>query len=339
MNILYSILGIIILGIASCSKSNDYEKYIKNGVITYPGKIKSVRVESGRERVNLFLTLGSDPLVTKVKAFWNNHQDSAELVLKSTQQIVPMTINALKEGRYNFELYTYDKDGNSSVAQTASAVVYGKVYEETLSDRPLLSAVCGAIKWGEPSADMLGVQLKYVDASDKLKTIFVPNSDKVTSITDIGANRTFEYRTLYAPDTTVIDTFYSEFKSSILKNSILASGTYTVISNTLDWPIAKAGQTVAVTQLSDTKYSFLIAATANNRTAIIVDVNPKTNVTSVPIQVFGDFGDEYHMTAESIPSSQNFVSPCDGVISIHLHIDNKRLYNTWGNHVIQIRKQ
>jgi hypothetical protein len=95
-------------------------------------------------------------------------------------------------------------------------------------------------------------------------------------------------------------------------------GNFTV--QTDEWGDYAAGSAIQLTKIDDTHFSFMYGA-ANPR-PIVVTVNPVTNGVTVTKQVYGSgyppgwtFGD---ISAESIPSINNFVAPCAGTFSVVL---------------------
>ena len=49
----------------SCSKWDDYKKYTAAGETVYSGKMDSVKIYSGNQRVQLMGLLSADPMITK----------------------------------------------------------------------------------------------------------------------------------------------------------------------------------------------------------------------------------------------------------------------------------
>lgn len=331
------------LWVSSCSKMDDYKKFLAGGEIKYPGKVDSVIVHSGKNRIILSLILGSDPSVTKVRAYWKNRGDSVEIdVVRSTgTDTLNMMISNLSEGIYNFELFTYDSEGNKSVVKNTSSTVYGSTYEGSLLDRPLSSAACDDIKWGTATAEMLGVEVSYTDNSNISHKLLVPNSELKTTLLNPGTDAKFDYRTMYIPNPLAIDTFYTASKTVLFKNTVLESGTYEVLStnNTPHGWMPGKGQLIEVTKISDNKFSFIVAPGAASAIPIVVNVDPVSNSTSVTLQELGNFGSPWFMTAETVVNSLNYVSPCEGIISVYLHIDNLLKNDQWGYFPVTILRK
>src|SRR5690242_4212384 len=133
MNKNKKILGVItcLIMVMACSKMDDYKsKYTQGGPITYAGKMDSVQIFSGRNRVKVTGLFTSDPNIVKYRVFWNSRQDSVEVAVKRTAGVdtASLIVANLPEGVQSFEIRTYDNAGNSSVPVYMSASVYGDLY-------------------------------------------------------------------------------------------------------------------------------------------------------------------------------------------------------------------
>ena len=66
----------IALGVYACSGMDEYKYlYLKDGIKSYTGKIDSVKVYSGHERVMIEGLFMSDPKVTGCMIYWNSKMD------------------------------------------------------------------------------------------------------------------------------------------------------------------------------------------------------------------------------------------------------------------------
>lgn len=207
------------LSLSACRKEDAYKKFMKGGEISYAGRVDSVIVHPGNLRIQLSLALGSDPLVTKVKAFWNERRDSVEMAVKrsSGKDTVNLVIGNLKEGNYNFSVFTYDNKNNSSVVVNTSGTVYGPSYHSSLVNRRLKDlgfSVDGnklELNWAVASIDEAGVELKYIGQDGLEKTVIVPAKQLKTELADAKDGTAFKYRSLFKPEPNAIDTFSPEY--------------------------------------------------------------------------------------------------------------------------------
>jgi hypothetical protein len=218
--------------IASCKKADDFKKYVEGGEIIYTAKADSARVYAGRKRVQLYWLLLSDPTITKSKIFWKNHTDSLEIAVQRTTLIDTMRviINNLAEGNYDFEIYNYDKDGNSSVKVAVSGTVYGDMYAAALLNRGVVEAELindtAEITWSDADSTtgIIGMQLKYTDVNNRahdtvLKAVY---KDQVTSLPNLMPGSPVQYHTLYKPASLAIDTFAANYAHLSVKADVTA---------------------------------------------------------------------------------------------------------------------
>jgi hypothetical protein len=232
---------------ASCTKWDDYKKFTAGGEVTYTGKLDSVKVLSGRNRVMVTGKFNADPSISQVKIFWNNNRDSVVYDIKRStsgsyfQQIVP-----LPEGITNLDIYTYDLHGNRSVAVTVPGKSFGDNYRKKLTNRVIsfvrYLSTGTSIAW-EPADATVGAyqtQLQYT-VNGNTKELITPataNSD-FEGLPNMAAR--FKYRAIFKPDSTCIDTFAVAWKDTLVlpfKNSrvpFIASGKSGRWGNLADW--------------------------------------------------------------------------------------------------------
>lgn len=221
----------------SCSKWDDFKQYTTNGENIYSGKIDSVKAYSGYKRVRIAGRMSADPKVTTIKIFWNNSRDSVSF------NASPAIVNGLfdqtfpvAEGLTNFTIYTYDAAGNRSVPVYTSATIFGDNYQTALQNRLISNAQMqingdAKIDWADvsPNAGVIGMQIKYLDMA---------NANHDTTITSVSATSfssslpnykpglKLQYRTLYKPMPTAIDTFYTAFEEHSVRYDIDVTNLY-----------------------------------------------------------------------------------------------------------------
>lgn len=113
----------------------------------------------------------------------------------------------------------------------------------------------------------------------------------------------------------------------------LYSGDFVVLVD--EWADYNVGQVIPVKQVDATTLSFQYAVTSNAK-PILIKVNPNTNITSVVKQVYGNYGADV-LSAESVAGSDNFVAPCDGIVSVKLHHTSPT--GDYGNAIIKLKKK
>lgn len=203
----------------SCRKEDEYKKYFGKGEIPYAGRADTVIVHPGAQRMLLSVVLGNDPLVTKIKAFWNDGKDSiAKVVTRDLiKGTVDLMIDNLEEGTYNFTVYTYDNKNNSSVVRYVSGTVYGPVYSSALVNRRLKGITYNTdgslinISWAHGNPDEEGIELLYTGKDGESKKRMIPRNEVLTSLSEYDENTKLRYRTIFKPDPNAIDTYTMEY--------------------------------------------------------------------------------------------------------------------------------
>lgn len=191
-----------------------YKEFNENGPIVYIGKVDSLKSYAGRNRVMLEWQKLLDPRAKTAKIFWENKTKSTEVQLTDKTQLTQFVIGDLAEGSYVFEVYTYDNYGNSSIMVEALGMVYGDIYEKLLFNTKVTKAV---LKNGvltvtfaaslEPT--FWGSEITYKDAEGIDKTV-VLEAPKTEIKIDGFTGDHITYRSIYLPEKTAIDYFYSE---------------------------------------------------------------------------------------------------------------------------------
>jgi hypothetical protein len=199
--------GLWFLG--SCTKADDYKKFQKGGEIIYAGTLDTVIAQSGKNKINILMKLGSDVSVTRVKIYWNDKLDSAQLAIArpASSNIVNLLIPDLIVGTYNFRVYTFDSNGNSSVVRSVSGIAYGVDYENSLVNRRIISATANAqlaalvLTWNEPNPGMVKTEITYTKKNGDVVTRTIANTETVTQLAnDYLVGSTLTYRSTYKYD-------------------------------------------------------------------------------------------------------------------------------------------
>ena len=212
----------VILFNLGCNK-NESGNEQKNGsdqkIIT---QVQSIEVFSGRNRVKLNLIL-SDPENGWARIFWDDGKDSVQVVVKEQEgkDTIPVVIENLDEGIYDFIVYLNDSEGNSSVGTKVFGTVYGDSYEASLLNRGTDDIEVNdgiiIINWEEAGLDILGTELMYDDALEiSHSQIVLPNEETTEVAAYFIGSHTLKYRSFYLPKKEAIDTFYTAFQSITL---------------------------------------------------------------------------------------------------------------------------
>ena len=213
MSLCVTILAGIWVG---CSPMDEYlDKYTDGKDIQYPGVVFPAYMHSGKNRVVLEGYLISDPKISKIRIYWNSRNDSIEQNIQRSEGIDLLNISIpLPEGGYNFEVFTYDNEGNTSIPVILSATSYGDSYQETLYDRLVKNLTKEgdnvSIEWYSSDPTSPFVEINYPLSDGGSRTIRVPFDSLRTVLPDYKAKSGFSMRTYYLPDETAIDTFYTD---------------------------------------------------------------------------------------------------------------------------------
>ncbi|MVT09366.1 DUF4998 domain-containing protein [Chitinophaga tropicalis] len=231
-----SLLLLLVMGLVavmSCTKEDEYKKYITNGSeIRYTGKLDSMEIRSGYNRVEVSGLFMGDPNVASCKIYWDSRRDSVTLLVKRTSGVDTLRhiISGLSEGSHSFEIVTFDMSGNHSVSVKGSGYVYGDRYKGALLNRPVTSAELDAegnavITWGDfdITSGARGTIHTYTNNSNETVSVYAPVQQTTTKLPGYKAGTRYDYKTVYLPDSSAIDTFYSASDNQGVKANITAT--------------------------------------------------------------------------------------------------------------------
>ncbi len=226
----WSLVMTVLAGIvlASCSKMDGtYKDFIKDGEIRYGQKPDTLGIRPGHHRVEAWIAAKWRG-ISKFEVFWNNRADSVVVPIKGPldSDTLRVTIDNLEEGSYTFEFFTYDREGNRSLVVDTIGYVYADEYNGSLLNRLINRATIGQnvrIIWYNQSneeAIMSEVRYKRPDGTSHL--IKVKPSDIRTVINEEILEESLEYRTVFVPHPSAIDTFYTDYMPITLVPHIVA---------------------------------------------------------------------------------------------------------------------
>ncbi len=239
-----SLLAIVMLSFASCEKADEYKEFVKDGEISYIGKLDSVKVYSGKNRVMLKGLVTSDPKIAECRIFWNNKTDSLviPIVKETISTVINKYVNIANEGLQNFVIYTYDAMGNRSIPVNATGRTYGDRYQSGLVNRDISTARTDETT-GITTVDFLGMDrltgvfatdITYTKVNNQPATVRIAIDSSKIALKDFKYGSTISYKTLFLPDTVSIDTFYSAVstKQIVAPEFIKINITNTYLKNT-----------------------------------------------------------------------------------------------------------
>lgn len=215
------ILGVILLPwlLLSCEGMTDnYQKYLEGGEIIYPGKVDSLKISPGKNRVELKWLVLSDPSITHFVVYWNNKKDSKVFPIDRVfgVQEVNVIVNDLPEGVYTFEVFSFDEDENRSVGREIVGTVYGDDYRKTLLNRAVNTIAFNendepVIKWGFKETGMLSEEIRYIAIGGEERLLIVDADESEVHLEDydFNAQEGVLMLTVYKPAVNAIDTFHT----------------------------------------------------------------------------------------------------------------------------------
>ncbi|WP_188347404.1 DUF4998 domain-containing protein [Sphingobacterium cavernae] len=201
---------------------DDYKKYIEDQpVLNYTGKVDSVKVFSGQNRVLIQGLLVSDPKIKEARIYWDGRRDSIVVPINRTFGVdtLKAAINNLEDRVYNFEIVTFDDQGNKSVKVYAFGRSYGQNYLLSLINRPIAvnslktydNTFSATFSNVDRTLGIFATEVKYTDLNGTEKSKRLGIDENALSLTNVKIGEKMSYRSLYLPDTLCLDTFYTAF--------------------------------------------------------------------------------------------------------------------------------
>lgn len=220
-----AILILLACGMISCTDMDEYRKISGDEEIVYPGKIEDVLVNTGNERVIVNGLCRSDPKIVSCRIYWNLSSEYVEVPVdmshgpfKLEKEIV------LPENTYNFDIYTYDAEGNRSIPVNVSSKTYGEQYEASLLNRMVKSFTVqngqAVIEWWNIDTTLgpFETEVTYTNTAAEKVEIAVPVEETTTILENYDMISEVTYATVYRPDTLCVDTFHSELSRMRLES-------------------------------------------------------------------------------------------------------------------------
>lgn len=210
-----TLIFLFIGALASCDGMDaTYKEFIEDGPIVYIGKVDSLKAYAGRNRVMLEWQKLLDPRAKTAKIFWENRTKSTEIELTNKAEVTQFVVEDLAEGSYVFEVGTYDVHGNSSILSEVPATVYGEVYERLLFTTKVKTAtmkdgVLTVTFAASLEKTFFGSEITYPSTGGGNKTVVLQAPATQIKIGDFAGGH-ITYRSIYLPEETAIDYFYSE---------------------------------------------------------------------------------------------------------------------------------
>ncbi len=250
INMAGGLLLLLIVVVSACSDMNDlHDIYLRDGEITYVGRIDSIKSFGGRDRALIQYWI-TDPRVKNLHIFWNQKRDSivvpvpAHDPVDSLEVIIGDGNGVITEGDHTFFFYSHDDRGHRSIVFESLISVYGDRYQASLINRPVSSTELNensdlVINWGGSiSSDEIGILISYLDNNDSPIESFIASEALTNPVIfdNINVTQPISYRTMFVPGESAIDTFYTEVAESIKVTLIdnIALNKNTIVSDMLN---------------------------------------------------------------------------------------------------------
>lgn len=221
--------------VTACQEMEDiHADFIKGGEKTYATVPDTVQTMPGNKRLQLKWLVHNGANIKKSVVEWNdNGQDfkkEVEVSLSAPLDSVMIMLDNLEEKSYLFKTYNIDKDGNRSTKVQVTGLVYGDIYQSTITNRIITSIVGGGtvdsivVNWRLPNEGNTGVELSYKSRSGEMVKKWVNPVETSTVIRNWESLGSMTYKSYYIPEPTAIDTFVTDVAEVILPRYIEFKG-------------------------------------------------------------------------------------------------------------------
>lgn len=275
-NILFFLIPVLL---GSCAKMNDkHDEFLARGETVYIGKVDSVTAFPGKERLLMKYWL-RDPRAKSITVSWGvNNSESITVDVKphAPSDTLDVYFDSLSEGSYTFNWVSMDQHGNKSMVYEKIASVYGPLYQEKLLNRRATEARVNdndnvEITWaGVTSDEEIGIEIYYTDKVGNTVEVYCPKLPTTQTLTDVDYFKGITYHTLYKPEPTAIDTFYTELTQLDISRIVNVTQGKFVTHSDCD-PAANTGQMV-VDGITETGASRWVSNNKNTEHWVVVDL-------------------------------------------------------------------
>jgi hypothetical protein len=217
MKNIYIAIIVTVTMLSACDDFMDVHKeYLEGGEIMYAPKVASLEVRSGKNRAQMKCWLYNAVFVESLHISWNSGKNSlvVPVSLHSGLDSVEFIIPDLPENAYTFDVQTRDTRGVWSLFSTGLGSAYGDIFQSNVSGRSVKSAIMdgtdGVVVWNTADETLFTVETKYVTTAGDEVIVRNGKSDS-TVCKSVNPSVGFSHRSLYLPEPTAIDTFYTEW--------------------------------------------------------------------------------------------------------------------------------
>lgn len=361
-DVIYSLMIGALLFMVSCGDINEFhDEYLKKGENIYIARVDSVDAFAGDQRVLLRLYT-KNPGIASFTIFWDQKGDSLVVPVQDRTSpdyldvLIGKNSKTLTEKSYVFDIYSRDNKGHRSIKYEQIAEVYGDRYRSNLQNHYIKSTNYNSqtsdltVNWfSSIDKTEIAVEFKYYSketGEPASKIVEINDLGNATVIPGIDTSHPVTYRTLFLPEPTAIDTFYTDFAqvevvaiinvalnrpvvaSDILNASYPGSNAVDGINNTnaSRWVSTTTGEHWIEIDLGQ-EYNVFSFKTWTGSNGTFGYPNPAfkfqayvNDVLQDIIQVTGNTNSQYEVTFPEVKTSKVRYSIPAGVV------DNVRLY-------------
>jgi hypothetical protein len=190
-----------------------HDRYL-DGEVIYAAKVDSTGTLAGKNRILLNITIASQR-IESLRIYWNDYADSTGMEIGNQVGVFRKMIENLEENSHIFQVVSFDGFGNRSLPFEVSGNAYGDRFQNKLSNRTIRSAYADdgglTVNWSGSPDNEVRSDLIYTDRTGAERSLQIPAGETATFISDWTAG--LRYQTLYLPESTAIDTFYTDWRT------------------------------------------------------------------------------------------------------------------------------
>ena len=198
----------IFIGFTACNDTYEFhEKYLEGGETIYTNKVDSLTVLGGNERVQIEGYISNAFNVEEITVFWDKGESSQSFAYEKSSEDtdkIELIVEGLSEKSYEFEVYSYDSDGNASVKVITFGTAFGENFRSNLEPRGIESVSLGAddkaAVYLKPAFDVTrATEIKFTNllGEEVVNSILAEESE--TGLEQIDLTAPVMYRTFYVP--------------------------------------------------------------------------------------------------------------------------------------------
>lgn len=208
-----------LLSLVGCQKQDHaYKEFVEDGERVYIGKVDSVQIMPGKNRVGLSWIV-KDPRIKSIKIKYNDDLDSILLNVEKSDSadLMETIIENLDERNYSFKIFALDNKGNQSIAQSVDGQSYGDNYRLTLNNR-VRNRVTNVgnnttITWFTGNSSMINTEIEYTNLTGETVNLVLPANSNTITLTEINRTKEVRWRTSYLPVENALDIFYTDYST------------------------------------------------------------------------------------------------------------------------------